>query len=211
MTIRMSETEPSALSGTAARPSEPLTLVPDTPADNDLIASMQRGELAAFGALYDRYSDRAYRVARMITRDRMRAEEVVQDAFSSIWRASATYRPERATAAAWVLTVVRNQAIDAARRDARLQARSAADTDLTAYPAVHDVAGEALDRVTASEIRGLLDRLSDAQREVIVLAFYGQLSHSEIAQALGLPLGTVKARLRRGLHALRGELGDQAA
>jgi RNA polymerase sigma-70 factor (ECF subfamily) len=211
MTIRMSETEPSALPGTAARPSEPLTLVPDTPADNDLIASMQRGELAAFGALYDRYSDRAYRVARMITRDRMRAEEVVQDAFSSIWRASATYRPERATAAAWVLTVVRNQAIDAARRDARLQARSAADTDLTAYPAVHDVAGEALDRVTASEIRGLLDRLSDAQREVIILAFYGQLSHSEIAQALGLPLGTVKARLRRGLHALRGELGDQAA
>jgi RNA polymerase sigma-70 factor (ECF subfamily) len=189
-----------------------LTVVaPQAPSDSELIAAMQRGELAAFDALYDRYRDRAYRVARLITRDRTRAEEVVQDAFSSIWRASASYRPERASAAAWVLTVVRNRAIDAARRDAKLDARSVVDADLAGYPAAHDVAGEAVDRVVASEIRCLLDRLPDVQGEVIRLAFYGELSHSEIARALDLPLGTVKARMRRGLLALRAELGDRAA
>lgn len=204
--MRMSETE---LRGP---PRGRLTVVaPHAPSDSELIAAMQRDELAAFDALYDRYRDRAYRVARLITRDRTRAEEVVQDAFSSIWRASASYRPERASAAAWVLTVVRNRAIDAARRDAKLDARSVVDSDLAGYPAAHDVAGEALDRVIASEIRRLLDRLPDVQGEVIRLAFYGELSHSEIARALDLPLGTVKARMRRGLLALRAELGDRAA
>jgi RNA polymerase sigma-70 factor, ECF subfamily len=183
----------------------------DDPTDSELIAAMRRGEIAAFAGLYDRYSDRAYRVARLITRDPTRAEEVVQDAFSSIWTASGTYRPDRASAAAWILTVVRNRAIDAARRDAKLEARSALDNDLAGYPAAQDVAGEALDRVTAGEIRVVLDRLPDVQREVIILAFYGQLSHSEIAGALDLPLGTVKARMRRGLHALREELGGRAA
>jgi RNA polymerase sigma-70 factor (ECF subfamily) len=208
----MPESERSPPGPDRPTPSALLTAVAaDGPDDNQLIAAMQRGELAAFAALYDRYSDRAYRVARLITRDRTVAEEVVQDAFSSIWRSSATYRPERASAAGWILTVVRNRAIDAARRDARREARSAVDSDLTRHPATHDVAGEALDRVTAREIRGLLDRLPDVHREVIVLAFYGQLSHSEIADALELPLGTVKARMRRGLHILRAELGDRAA
>jgi RNA polymerase sigma-70 factor, ECF subfamily len=107
--------------------------------------------------------------------------------------------------------VVRNRAIDTARRDARLAAHSVLDHDLAGYPAAHDVAREALDRVAAGEIRVVLERLPEIQREVIILAFYGQLSHAEIAEALDLPLGTVKARMRRGLHALREELGDRAA
>jgi RNA polymerase sigma-70 factor, ECF subfamily len=208
----VSETESPGPPRLARQPARRLTVVAaDGLTDTELIAAMRRGEIAAFAGLYDRYSDRAYRVARLITRDRTRAEEVVQDAFSSIWRASGTYRPDRASAAAWILTVVRNRAIDAARRDARLEARSVLDHDLAGYPAAHDVAGEALDRVAAGEMRVVLERLPDVQREVIILAFYGQLSHSEIADALDLPLGTVKARMRRGLHALREELGDCAA
>jgi RNA polymerase sigma-70 factor (ECF subfamily) len=110
-----------------------------------------------------------------------------------------------------VLTIVRNRALDAARRDAGTRDRDIADTVLERFPAPGDVAADALDRVQARELRALLDGLPDIQRDVIVLAFYGQLSHTEIAATLHLPLGTVKARLRRGLCALRVELDGEAA
>ncbi|HWH10861.1 MAG TPA: sigma-70 family RNA polymerase sigma factor [Solirubrobacteraceae bacterium] len=180
-------------------------------ADDDLIGRMQAGDVMAFAALYDRYCDKAFRVARMVSGDRARAEEAVQEAFGAIWSARATYRPQRPSAAGWILTVVRNRAIDGARHDATLHSRRAADAVIETYPAAHDVAAEALDRVAASELKLLLERLPDAQREVIVLAFYGQLSHAEIADQLDAPLGTIKARMRRGLHALRGELLDDVA
>jgi RNA polymerase sigma-70 factor (ECF subfamily) len=172
---------------------------------------MQRGDATAFGLLYDRYGDRAYRVARLIAGDPGRAEEAVQEGFSSIWAARATYRPERPTAAAWILTVVRNRAIDAARRDAADLTRSVGDELLDGHPSLHDVAEEALARVAAAELHALLGGLPDVQREVIVLAFYGQLSQTEIAHQLDLPLGTIKARIRRGLYALRAELLKDAA
>jgi RNA polymerase sigma-70 factor, ECF subfamily len=179
--------------------------------DNQLIARMQAGEVGAFTALYDRYHASAYRVASLIAADRPQAEEAVQEAFGSIWAARATYRPERASAAAWVLRIVRNRAIDGARRAAASGARTAGADGLMTYPAAGDVAAEAVDKVVAAELRQSLDRLPPAQREVIILAFYGQLSHTEIADRLDLPLGTIKARLRRGLLALRGDLLAPAA
>jgi RNA polymerase sigma-70 factor, ECF subfamily len=209
----MSKTElPARRRAARPAPSSRLSVVAaEDPTDSELITAIQRREIEAFDVLYDRYRERAARLARLITRDSTRAEEVVQDAFGSIWRASPTYRPDRASAAGWVLTVVRNSAIDAARRDARRGARTVDDADLSGYPAPQDVAGEAVDRVVAGELRRLLGRLPDLQREVIMLAFYGELSHSEIARALDLPLGTVKARVRRGLAALRAELASVAA
>jgi RNA polymerase sigma-70 factor, ECF subfamily len=178
--------------------------------DNQLIAWMQDGNVAAFDVLYQRYKWRAHRVARAVTRDRSDAEEAVQDAFRTVWTSRAAYRPDRPTAAAWLLTIVRNRAIDATRREASRQRLAVSDAGLELRPAVDDVAGEAVDRILACELRRLLGRLPDPQREVLTLAFYGQLSQTEIAVRLGLPLGTIKARARRGLAALRVELEGRA-
>ncbi|HEY5198482.1 MAG TPA: sigma-70 family RNA polymerase sigma factor [Solirubrobacteraceae bacterium] len=177
-----------------------------SPGDNELIARMQQGSTAAFGVLCDRYGDRAYRVARAASFDRSRAEEAVQEAFSVIWTERATYRPDRPTAAAWLMTVVRNRAIDAMRRDSAFEARRAGEELLERHASSDDVAVEVLDRIEACELRVLVGRLPQAQRDVIVLAFYSHLSHTEIASLLDVPLGTIKARGRRGLHALRGAL-----
>jgi RNA polymerase sigma-70 factor (ECF subfamily) len=178
--------------------------------DNELIARMQAGEVAAFDELYSRYYGRARRVAQMISVDGGRAEEAVQEAFSLIWSSRASYRPERPTAAAWVLTVVRNRAIDGTRRDASDRANRAGDAWFEHRAAPHDVADEALGRVLACELIERIALLPAAQREVIVLGFYGDLSHTEIASQLDLPLGTIKARMRRGLRALRDGLADHA-
>ncbi|HEX3874651.1 MAG TPA: sigma-70 family RNA polymerase sigma factor [Solirubrobacteraceae bacterium] len=181
------------------------------PGDNELLALVQRGSVAAFAELYDRYCARAYRVARIVSVDRARAEEAVQEAFGTIWRARDTYRPDRPTAAAWVLTIVRNRAIDATRRDAAYQASRASDALLEHHASPEDVAADAVDRAAAGDLRRLLTRLPDAQREVIVLAFYGELSQTEIAAELDVPLGTIKARMRRGLNSLREDLQQNAA
>jgi RNA polymerase sigma-70 factor (ECF subfamily) len=190
------------LASPAARP---------TAGDNELLVQMQHGSIVAFEQLYARYSDRAYRVARFVSIDRACAEEAVQEAFGMIWRSRATYRPDRPTAAAWVFAVVRHRAIDARRRDAAYNASRADDAMLAHVAAADDVAGDALDRVTAGELKGQIGRLPHAQREVIVLAFYGDLTQSEIAGALDVPLGTIKARMRRGLSALRQESEEKAA
>jgi RNA polymerase sigma-70 factor, ECF subfamily len=174
----------------------------DSP-DNQLIGRMQAGSLDAFEVLYRRYHDRAYRVAREISGADAYAEEAVQEAFASIWNARATYRPDRPTAAAWLLAVVRYRAIDVARRNSAYEAARVNESILEHKPAIDDVAGQALDRIELAELRGGLTLLPDVQRQVIVLAFYAGLSQTEIADQLGLPLGTVKARIRRGLARLR--------
>jgi RNA polymerase sigma-70 factor, ECF subfamily len=163
---------------------------------------IQGGSHDAFAALYDRYCDRAYRVARSVCFDDAYAEDAVQEAFASIWRSRATYRPEQPSAAAWILTLVRHRAIDIKRRDSTQRTHRVSDDALERQPADDDVAGQTESRLEARDLRALLDGLPDAQREVIVLAFYGQLTHTEIASQLDLPVGTVKGRMRLGLHKL---------
>lgn len=171
--------------------------------DVQLMEQVGSGSADAFGDLYDRYRGRAYRVARSVCYDTGHAEDAVQEAFVSLWRTRAAYNPQRGTVAAWVLTTVRYRAIDVARRNG---ARAAEQTGDAAddCPAPGDVAERAITRADAARLQALLEQLPDAQREVIALAFYGELSHSEIAAHLGLPAGTVKGRMRLGLEKLRG-------
>jgi RNA polymerase sigma-70 factor, ECF subfamily len=151
-------------------------------------------------------------VAWSVCRDESRAEEAVQEAFVSIWRSRATYRPQRGAVAAWVLTVARHRAIDIARRHDRYAAQRATAHGLATRSAPDEVAAQAVDRADAGRLQALLARLPDTQQEVIALAFYGQLTHTEIAKQLGLPPGTVKGRMRLGLHKLReGLVGDAPA
>ncbi len=175
--------------------------------DNDLMEQIQAGSQEAFARLYGRYCDRAYRVARAVSADDARAEESVQEGFLAVWRSRDTYRPEHATAGPWLLTVIRHRAIDVGRRHARNRAQPVDDEVLENRPSGEDVAGSAAERADARDIRTLLNRLPEAQREVIVLAFYGELTHNEIAGTLGVPVGTVKGRMRLGLHKLRQEIG----
>lgn len=180
--------------------------------DDELMARVQAGSSDAFARLYDRYRDRSYRIASSVCHDRGRAEDAVQEAFISIWRSRDTYRAQQGTVAAWLLTVVRHRAIDAIRRHDRHAARRACDDGLDGHSAPDDVAAQVAARADAERLRPLLARIPEAQREVIMLAFYGNLTHTEIAGQLGLRPGTVKGRMRLGLTKLRGELErDEAA
>jgi RNA polymerase sigma-70 factor, ECF subfamily len=174
--------------------------------DDQVMAGVKAGSVDAFGVLYDRYCDRAYRIAWSVCRDDGRAEEAVQEAFGSIWKTRATYGPQIGAVAPWVLSVVRYRAIDIARSNGRQVADRASDDVLHTIRAPDSGADEVAADAEPRDLLRLLAELPDAQREAITLAFYGHLTHSEIAAHLGLPAGTVKGRMRLGLQRLRGEM-----
>lgn len=160
----------------------------------------------AFAALYDRYAATAHRVACSVCARSDRAEDVVQEAFVAIWRRRSTFRCQSEGFAAWALTIVRNRAIDAARAEAARYRWWHGDAALEEQPAKVDVESDAAAADAAARLRAVLAQLPEAQCEVIALAFYGQLTHREIAAHLGLPEGTVKGRMRSGLARLGGAL-----
>lgn len=176
--------------------------------DRELMAEMAAGSIDAFEAIYDRYCDRAYRVARTVCYDGGHAEDAVQDGFLSIWRSRGGYEAEKGTVAAWILTLVRRRAVDVAVANERHLVRSAQD-DRPEPRSGEDVFEIAAAHETAQLLRASLATLPDAQAEVIALAFYGQLSHTEIAAQLGLPAGTVKGRMRLGMKKLRATVQQQ--
>jgi RNA polymerase sigma-70 factor (ECF subfamily) len=178
--------------------------------DRELMTKMAAGSIDAFEAIYDRYCDRAYRVARTVCYDSGHAEDAVQDGFLSIWRSRGGYEAEKGTVAAWVLTLVRRRAIDVAVANERHLVRCAED-DRPDRRSGEDVFESAVAHETAQLLQASLATLPGAQAEVIALAFYGQLSHTEIAVQLGLPAGTVKGRMRLGMQKLRATVQQQTS
>jgi RNA polymerase sigma-70 factor, ECF subfamily len=184
---------------------------PVAPSDGELMAKVSAGSVESFVDLYDRYCERAYRVAWAVCHDDGRAQEAVQDGFLSVWRSRENYRPEQGTVAAWLLAVVRYRAIDIARSNHRHSSRRAGEDQLLGHSVVHDPLEIAIDCDDAQRLQASLALLPDAQAEVITLAYYGQLTHTEIAAHLGLPAGTVKGRMRLGLQKLRADIERVAA
>jgi len=174
--------------------------------DNEVMADVKAGSVDALGVLYDRYRDRAYRIAWSVCHDDGHAQEAVQETFIAIWTTRGTYQQQCGKVAAWVLTIARHRAIDIARRNQPHAMHRASDQHLATLPAPGSVAEVVAQQAQARELHGLLAQLPDAQREVITLAFYGQLTHTEIAEHLHLPAGTVKGRMRLGLQRLRGDI-----
>ena len=174
--------------------------------DDQVMAAVKAGSVAAFNVLYERYCDRVYRVARSVCRDDARARDAVQEAFISIWRTRANY-DDRRTVAPWVLAVARNRAIDVARRDEPQAMRRDDDDRLEDVPTAGAIAEQAAASDEARDLLSALAQLPDAEREVVTLAFYGQLTHTEIAAQLDVPLGTVKGRMRLALDRLRRDIG----
>ena len=170
------------------------------------MAKVSAGSAGSFVDLYDRYYQRACRVARAVCGDDSRAQEAVQEGFLSVWTGRGSYRPQQGTVAAWLLTVVRNRAIDIARSNHAHASRRAGDDQLTELSSVDDLLETVVDRDVAQSMKISLAMLPDAQAEVITLAYYGELSTSEIAAHLRLPVGTVKGRMRLGLQRLHAEI-----
>jgi RNA polymerase sigma-70 factor (ECF subfamily) len=169
-----------------------------------------RKDPEAFEVLYDRHGGAAYSLAYRIVGERAAAEEVTQEAFISVWRSGARFDAARGSVRSWLLSVVRNRAIDFLRSRAGKAPKLDFDDEgaLEQRPAAERTEEEALRRETASELRGALGRLPGEQSKVIELAYFGGFSHSEIAEILGLPMGTVKGRMRLGLEKIRGELAE---
>lgn len=173
------------------------------PTDESLLIGVAQRDLAAFDLLYERHGRAAFGVAYGILGAVETAEDVVQDAFLTIWRRADTYVAGRGNARTWLLSVTRHRAIDVARgRAVRPRGVSLDDAgDLAAKEG--DPSAEALRRVEAVSVRAALDDLPTAQRQVLELAFFSGLSYPEIAERIGLPLGTVKSRIRLALERLR--------
>jgi RNA polymerase sigma-70 factor (ECF subfamily) len=179
-------------------------------ADEELMPLIGEKDPDAFGVFYDRHGGVAYSLAYRIVGERGAAEDVTQEAFISIWRSGARYDAARGSVRTWMLGIVRNRAIDFLRSKAGRAPKLDFDDDsiLEHRPAAEQTESEALQRETAQEVRGALDELPGEQAKVIQLAYFGGFSHSEIAGMLGVPLGTVKGRMRLGLEKIRGELAE---
>ncbi len=179
-------------------------------ADEELMALVDRKDPVAFEVLYDRHGGAAFSLAYRIVGDRNLAEDTSQEAFLSIWRSKARFDRARGSVRSWVLSVVRNRAIDALRRGGanapKLDHDDEALLDLREAP--EHTENEALRRETSRELRGALESLPEEQSKVIELAYFGGFSHSEIAEMVGQPLGTVKGRMRLGLEKIRAELAE---
>jgi RNA polymerase sigma-70 factor (ECF subfamily) len=179
-------------------------------ADEELMPLIGEKNPDAFEVFYDRHGGVAYSLAYRIVGERGVAEDVTQEAFISIWRSGARYDAARGSVRTWMLGIVRNRAIDFLRSKAGRAPKLDFDDDsiLEHRPAAEQTESEALQRETAREVRGALDELPGEQAKVIQLAYFGGFSHSEIAGMLGVPLGTVKGRMRLGLEKIRGELAE---
>jgi RNA polymerase sigma-70 factor (ECF subfamily) len=177
----------------------------------DLIARIAQGDREAFGRFYDAFAPLAFGVIRRILQQPGDAEDVLQEVFWEIWRLAGRYEPGRGAPAAWVVTRARSRAIDRLRSLRKRDEVGVEAIDSVATTQRTETGADLATRVHDRElVRGVLGHLQPPQREVVELAFFGGLSHTEIATRLEQPLGTVKTRMRAALKRMR-ELLDRPA
>ncbi len=176
--------------------------------DEALLALVARGDDDALAALYDRFGRVAYNIALRVLRDAELAQDAVQEAFLAAWRTAASFDPIRGTASTWLLTLVHRRAVDVVRREQRRRTEPLEDDSAAG------VAGGATDedawiRDRRRAVQAALAQLPPDQRQALELAYYGGLTQSELAERLGVPIGTVKSRMFTALGRLRELLGDE--
>ncbi|MGB0112193.1 MAG: sigma-70 family RNA polymerase sigma factor, partial [Ilumatobacteraceae bacterium] len=183
-------------------------IVTQSPDLVSLMSSVQRGDDAAFAALYDALAAAVYGTVKRVLRDPAMSEEVTQEVFVELWRTAQRFDSERASVATWAVTMARRRAVDRVRREQsqrdRIERAGGARAEDVAQPDDITVASLEAERVSRA-----LAELPDDQREVIEMAFINGDSHAVIAERLDLPLGTVKSRVRGGLKKLSGRLGGE--
>jgi RNA polymerase sigma factor (sigma-70 family) len=171
--------------------------------DGELIQRAAGGDRSAFEDLYRRYARPVFGLALRRLGDRGRAEDAVQETFASVWRSASTYRPERGPGAPWLYAFARNAIVDRARARTETPADIPDEASADAGPA-----DRAEQSWVAWRVHRALEELPDREREVVALAYWSGLSQSEVAEFLGIPLGTVKTRTRAALTRLSEILGN---
>jgi RNA polymerase sigma-70 factor (ECF subfamily) len=183
-------------------------------ADAALVRRMAGGDESALGTLYDRWHAQVFSLALHLLGDQDEAEEVVEETFWQAWRQAGRFATERGAVGSWLTIIARTRALDRIR--ARTRLRAAHDASVLADPLAHAEASadDPLHDLVAAEtratVRRALDAIPDEQRRTLEMAYFGGMSQSEIAEATGEPLGTVKTRTRLGLQRLRRVLADLA-
>jgi RNA polymerase sigma-70 factor (ECF subfamily) len=190
------------------RPAESAAAALRRLADEDLMQLVAKSDAGAFAVLYERHTNVAFSLAFRMCGKRAIAEEVVQDAFLSLWRGGSRYDRTRGSVRTWVLGIVHNRAIDALRRGTVHDRGRVSDEGIEERLEAPDRTDQEVGRRDeAREIRAALEGLPTEQSHVIELAYYGGFTHSEIATMLDTPIGTIKGRMRLGLQKLRSQLG----
>ena len=178
-------------------------------ADEDVMQLVRRGDARAFEVIYERHSSAAFSLAYRMMGTRSAAEDVTQDAFLSMWRSGARYDQARGSVRTWVLGIVHHRAIDALRRSTVHDRRRAGDEGIEErFEARERTDVEAARREEAASVRQALQTLPSDQCQVIELAYFGGFTHTEIADMLEAPVGTIKGRMRLGLKKMRASLGE---
>jgi RNA polymerase sigma-70 factor, ECF subfamily len=182
----------------------------DTELDSKLIRQIADGDESAFTALYQRFAPALHGMAYRIMNDPKEAEDVLQEGFTYIWRRASAFDPAKSSPFSWAVMIVRNKAIDRIRVRQRVEkVREKVSAESALFPEFDDSAllGPAL-RERSALVRSSLQKISGEQRQALELAFFDGFTHEQIAEKLATPLGTVKARIRRGLLRLRDLLHE---
>lgn len=178
------------------------------PPDDELITAIAQGDHPALLALYDRHSRLGYGLAYRMLGESGAAEEAVQDAFLRVWRRAATFDPSRGSVRSWLMTIVHHCAIDLHRKRASGPTIVAGLDEIAEQTPAPDTWSEVSARLDQDRVRAAVAQLPQEQRRAIELAYFDGLTHREIAERDGLPLGTVKGRLRLGLQRLYSSLAE---
>ena len=171
-----------------------------------LLVRIREQDERAIEALYERYSGPLYSLASQVTGGDRFAQDVVQEVFVALWKDAGRFDPERGALAPWLFSLARHKAIDLVRREANVR-KHTAEVDLEFREAPDDVDREAWLNLRRDRVREAIDQLTESQRVALELAFFSGLTHVEVAERLGIPLGTAKTRIRSALLRLREVLG----
>jgi len=180
---------------------------PDAATPDQLLARVATGDQAAFGLLYDQMAPRVLGLVKRLLRDHAQSEEVTQEIFLEIWQSATRYDSSKGAAVGWIMTMAHRRAVDRVRAS-----QSSRDRDVKIgirdFNPVYDNVSQTVEtRIEHERVEKAMLRLTELQRQAVSLAYYGGYSHSEVAELLSVPIGTVKTRVRDGMIRLRDELG----
>ncbi|EGX55174.1 RNA polymerase sigma factor SigK [Streptomyces zinciresistens K42] len=181
--------------------------VPDL---EELVGRVALGDEKAFAGLYDAVASKVLGVARAVLRDHAQSEEVAQEVLVEVWRTAPGFSAERGTAVNWILTLAHRRAVDRVRSVERAALRDHKAALLDRTPEYDEVSEQVEARLEHEQVRRCLRTLTEIQRQAVTLAYYRGLTYRQVAEALKLPLGTAKTRLRDGLIRMRDCLGVTA-
>jgi RNA polymerase sigma-70 factor, ECF subfamily len=173
----------------------------------ELLGRIAGGDRVAFGELYDWMAPRVLGLVRRLLRDHSQSEEVTQEVFLEIWQTASRFDADKGSATTWIMTIAHGRAVDRIRASQASRVRDV-KVGIRDIAAPFDSVAETVQiRIEHAKVEKALVQLTELQRQVVTLAYFGGYSHSELAELLGVPLGTVKTRLRDGMIRLRDELG----